>query len=415
MPAATLPPLDFDLSSIKDLLAKMRGGVSAASDVGTLANAGRAAVPTAPVTAGGAVNYAALDTPTIMRQAQQAVAGSVPIGENVAPLATSEAASASTIGQRALAAGARFGGLRSAASLLGRVSLPFAAADFGTRAGELLTPDKVAVGLADMAGRLGNFLGIKNSYGNGVEAYSTAQGLPDVQKGPVAAAPAAPATPADRFPVNGSITGLSPEDAAAAGAKFFQGSAVPADGTGYVRNESTGHVTAIDTRGQPRTVVRAGQPAPAAAASPIPQLGGEGGVFSNLANFTNDFSRYALTRADAAGRTKLANASTEVATKRNDSIANRESQAQNAQSNALKAYADVLKETTAANKENVKTIVGLDGNPIIVDQKAQTAKKVVPTEKPTVDKFLTEARKDPRNKGFTDAQLKAYYAKTYGG
>lgn len=437
----TLPPIDYDLSSIKDLLAKMRGGVRAASDAGTLAG-GRAAVPPTPVSASGAVNYGAMDTPTIVRQAAQqaaleaqstgggagafARAASAPIGENVAPLATSEAASASSIGQRILAAGRGLGSLGGVARLAGRVALPIAALDTGVRAGELLTPDKLAVGLADMVGTLAQKFGFKNSYAGGVQQYGLAEGqdrasdltLSDLitggRHGSGPSAPTAPAAPADRFPVNGSITALSPEDAATAGAKFFQGSATPADGTGYVRNESNGHVTAVDTRGQTRTTryaptVRAGD----AAAPPV--LGGDGGIFTNLSDFTNNFSKYALSQASGRSDRKFANAETGLDIKRNDSIANRESQAQTAHAKQLIAYADILRETTAANKENIKTITGLDGNPIIVDQKAQTAKKVIPTERPTVDKFLTEARKDPRNKGFTDAQLKAYYAKTYGG
>lgn len=418
--------LDFDISDIQDMVRNARKGVNAATTASAVTGTGaRAPVPTLPTAATGAVDYAGLDTPTILRQAQAAARGaatSIPIGENAAPLATSEAANASTIGQRVLAAAGeggsvlgRFGRFLGAAA--SRLTVPLAALSTGIEAGRILTPDKLAVGAADMVGTVADKLGFKNSYSDGLQQYINAQGVPTPTR--VAAAPAggvpAAGGPADQFPTNQTMRVLSGDDAATVNSRYFNGTAVPADGTGYIRNESTGNVTALDSRGQPRTAVRVPQPAAATAALAQPTLGTEGGVFGNLAQFTNDFSRYALTNAQAGGSRKLANAEAETAIKRNDSASNRENQSQNAQSNSLKALADVLKETTNANKENVKTVIGLDGNPIIVDQKAGTAKKVVPSQKPPLDQFLTEARKDSRNKGFTDAQLKAYYTKTYGG
>ncbi|MES2488538.1 MAG: hypothetical protein V4607_02015 [Pseudomonadota bacterium] len=89
------------------------------------------------------------------------------------------------------------------------------------------------------------------------------------------------------------------------------------------------------------------------------------------------------------------------------------------------------KDPREASLQRVRSVAGTDsfGQPIMADSlydsenkkwltppsgAAQPAMGSGGQEAPTLDKFLAAAKADPRNKGQSDDQLKAYYQRTYG-
>lgn len=383
---AALAPLEFDLSGYDQFRTAARGGVGAASDASRLAeeafraNAARRA-------AWQATNNV---TPEMLTRANSfgGAAPSVPIGDNPAPVATARAASSPSFGARAMRGAGLLG---RAGRLLGRAAAPIAALDFGVRAGEMLMPDKAAVGLADMVGTLGAKLGIPNDYHGGSAVHAAAAAALD---------PSAAPAPAPAPPVAPTVADILPQLAS---------------------GREGNNVAIAGSRVEPRAIqsVAGRQAQLRAAYAPTPYTetptSATGGPFTQLNDMVSAYGPARLAVARANRDVKIAHKAEELGIKRSDSEMNREAQAQNAVSNRMKAYADILKEQHTAARENVRTIQGIDGNPILVDQRAGTAKKIIPTERPTLEKFLTEARKDPRNKAATDAQLKAYYSRTYGG
>lgn len=412
---ADLPPLNYDLSGI-DVPGQPRG-VSAASQQALDVFRQNAARRAAWQATNGVTPDMLARANSFGTGAAPSVATSAPLGESVAPVATAAAEAAPSFGARVLGGVARFGG-----KILG----PLGALSTGYEIGNTFTPDKVAVGAADLAGTVAKAFGFDNGYAGGSAQYRAAAALPD--PAPVVPAPApgpAPAPAIDSTPQSSRIVSLGPDAANAAARQFFEGNATPAEGTGYIRNNDTGNVMAIDSRGVPNPNFQrvqvpvnvngegTGGPAPA-----TPTLGTRGGIFDNLADFARNFGGYALSKASAGGAQKQAARNAELGIKANDSVANRENQAEIARARMSTAAAQLIHDNIIEQQGNRKIEMGLDGNPIVVDlsnPNAPKATKVVPPTKPTLDDFLTGAKRDPRNRGITDAQLKAYYTKTYGG
>lgn len=384
-PDGTITP---DAEELKKLL---QGAGRASSGPDELT---RRAIEAARARAATARSAAAAAAPGPMPQ----TAPSVPIGESVAPASTAAAASAPSFAARAA---------RVATRALG----PVAAGLTAYEAGRLLTPESLAVPAAEIASKtLGRIPGLRSLFGgydDGTAAVRAAAALPE----PAPIAKAVPAAPQPApLPANPNIIPLPAELAAAASRRFIDGSEVPADGTGYIRNEQTGKVTALRSAVQPQqarrtVVVEREQPTP-----PQPVLGTEGGVFSNLAQFARDYGKYALSAAEQGRETKSARSERKLLGEE----VTREALLRNAESNRIKAIADLIGETSKANKPDVKVLQDLTGTPILVDVKARTSQKIPAREKPTYEQFLEAAKKDPRNRGLTDEQLKTYYNSTYG-
>lgn len=349
------------------------------------------------------------------------VAPSVAAGENLAPLATA-AENAPTWGARLLASPAgRFG-----ARFLGPAGLLYGAAQTGLTAGRMLTPDNLATGMADAVGRIGQSLGFDNGYAGGSAQVKAADALPPAS-GPAPASPAPAAPVPSATPTNPAVRVLNPADASAAVGQFFDGSAVPADGTGYIRNNSTGEVVQTDSRGiapgptgnarrvQVPVVVN-GETGPTAH---VPTFGSAPSFYSNLDSYMQQLGPYALSQAQATRGVKYGQKQQELDTKSADSAANRQNQADTVQANHLKAIADVLRANTDAKKESKTVIPGFEpGTALIVDRDSGTAKQVSAPKPPTWEQFRDSARQATRAAGKpnpTDDQLKTYYTKTYGG
>jgi hypothetical protein len=403
---ATLPPLEYDISGLDQYKQGARTGVRGAQAAGAAAeeifrqNAQRRA-------AWKAANGV---TPEMLEKAQRFGGPSTPVGDNPAPSATARAAAAPSFGARVL----------QGARTLGRASLPVAAGMFAYDAAKLLTPEKVAVGMADAVGTLGQKLGIESlgQYAGGSAQVAQAATIPDPQRAPAAAAPGAPQVGSTEAPESryDSMTDeqiLASTPPAVADAAFARRQQVA-----LMNQLNTALTAQAETMSAPAAPMRTRARQP----MPVPQLGTQGGIFSNLAQFTNDFGTFAIEEARTSRGIKAQAKAAETEARLYDSdrnyevgMTNAQTNRQNAKSKGLEAVAEILKQQTAAGKENKKVVQDITGTPVIVDLRNNTARKVTPTEVPTFQRWVEEARKDSRNKRATDAQLKAFYDRTYAG
>lgn len=359
-------------------------------------------------------------------------APSMPIGENAAPVATSAAESTPSFGSRVLNGMGRFGnGLRMVGRVAGPVGVGATALDLGYEGGKMLTPDNAAVGMADALGRVGEFFGIKNGYAGGADQYAAAAARGDMnpaaKPAPAAAGPAPnPAgdynpnvySPNATPPIFGSPEYTASRDA------YFQNlfregldrKQVPGN-VGVIRNDTTGGVSTVSAP-VPRSVP-VPQPRAAEAQPGAPVLGGNGPIFDNLNSYVNDFGQYAFSQAQQGRGLKYGAKAAELAVKREDIAANRLNQKEIADARMKQADAQVEHNRVLDEAGKRKVVMGVDGTPIVVDMRDPNnpkSTKVVPFEKPTWEKFRDEARKvNPDKAKVTDAHLRAYYNKQYGG
>lgn len=159
--------------------------------------------------------------------------------------------------------------------------------------------------------------------------------------------------------------------AAAAAGGVLDSTAVPAAGTGVMRNNMTGRVTTFNTppvAAGPRVT---GAEAPATVKAPV--LGTEGGLFANLVPFANARNQQML---EAATSGRDLNRAVKGA-----SIAKIGIEGENATSNRITALARVQQALGAGKK------LGYDasGAPVVVDTRTNTAVQ------PTIKKPVTEA------------------------
>lgn len=337
-------------------------------------------------------------------QRTAAPAASMPVGENLAPVATAEAANKPTFGQRLVSARNMVGrGLSLAARGVGGAQAVVGAYDAATDGVSANAVDNIANGVAGaispavgFAGNLltsardavlGSIINSRTAGPNSVgpelqKQIDAAGGVDKLLAAQAASRQAQPAEqvvaqPAVSAPASGiaqdpSVTPLSGA-AAAAGSEFIDGRGVPARGTGFIRNNTTGEVTQISSSPERPTSRRRLSTGEA------------------LAAFTGDYTKAALGMAMANREEKLKLRRAEVTS-------------------------EMAKAQAALQQNKAKPVVGygLDGDPIITDPTTRTAVKVTPTVLPSLASFVEAARKDTRNKKFTDAQLEAEYYRTYG-
>ena len=151
---------------------------------------------------------------------------------------------------------------------------------------------------------------------------------------------------------------------------------------------------------------------------PTPVLSKEGGVFSALTDYQGQLMNYALATAN---RNYLQKAEIATAKVNNDAQANADKVYTDSQARALDEHKVSLSEQTAQLKARLESAIkgkevvqDAAGGVVLVDKAAGTAQKITPTEKPTYAQFKDAAAKDPRNKGATEDDFKRAYQRSYG-
>jgi len=330
---------------------------------------------------------------------------SAPVTDNIAPVATSAAASTKSLGSKLMSSAKAFGKGLGAAYIVGsgasavhdtlandpaknlteaaaaergaavretlRSTLPFGTGEIVAR----VLPDDQNAELGRASERAVGFL--KNLFGTAASPVTgmVVEGAKDKAPAPVveqsAQAAPAPAGPASADPTLSAIPPLVPR------------------------------------RG---TVV--------AKLPDVPVLSKEGGVFGALADYHGQLMNYSLATAN---RNALQKAELGVGRLNNDAQANADKTFSDAQARLLDerkvshaeqtAQLKALLESAIKGKEVVQDATG---GVILVDKGAGTAQKITPTEKPTYAQFKEAAAKDPRNKGATDDDFKRAYQRSYG-
>ncbi len=333
-----------------------------------------------------------------------ALAASVPLTENPAPVATSAAASNPSLGSRLFsgartlargAAGAYGVGTAAAALAESAANDPAAGTTeqeavargegvrsamrailpFGTGALERFIPEENTADLGRASERAVGFL--KNWAGAGIAPVADAAFPPAAPVPAPGGVPAAPvSTAAKAEPAPEPIT---------SGAAFIP----PVfRGTAY------------------------------SALPPKPVLSTEGGIFSALAGYQQQVSDYALATAERNRRQRaelgMAEVNNRAAAEFNKVLGDEEARAIDARKVAAVEKTNALKAQLDAAIKGKEVVQDALGNVVLVDKAKGTADKITPREKPTYQQFKDAALKDPRNKGASEADLKAAFDRYYG-
>ena len=149
-----------------------------------------------------------------------------------------------------------------------------------------------------------------------------------------------------------------------------------------------------------------------------PTLSQEGGIFGALANYHGQLMNYSLATAERNQRQK---AELGVGRLNNDAQAtfekaNAEADQRRLDEKKLTAAAQskALKDTIDASVKGKEVVQDALGNVVLVDKAKGTAQKITPTETPSYQQFKDAAAKDPRNKGATEEDFKRAYSRDYG-
>jgi hypothetical protein len=439
-------PLEFTLEGLtpeqqKALKNYRPGGAAAAAPPGGASEFGRP--PGAPISSRAGPGRPSAEARAIM---QQPAASTIRQGAATRPVATPAAspvaAAPRTLGQRALqfARGAtslnpvknplmRGGGL-----LIGGTALAEGAFDTAGRTQEEMSqrqadlttrqlglnpenlPGRIVRGGLDVAqSGFERLLGMLPGFGP-----APAGPGPEAPIAPSpAGAPAAPAAPTPRGLESPEVTALqagSPE-ARKAGA-FLESRSVPASGRGVLRNDQTGELTTFDA--QPRLPIASAAATGARAATPeftAPELGTQGGIFTNLARFQKDLGQTAMAQAGEKRAYNRA-AAEQAAGLEASKLATEQGQA--AFKNALEIAGLGIRQQTAdaataaaAARAVPRPVVQSDiTGPLIIDPVTGTARR--PTVVPDFAEFDAKMREDSRNADLTPEQMKQAYQEQYG-
>ena len=289
-------------------------------------------------------------------------APSVATATNPAPVATAQAATRLTFGQRALRA------LQTGGRLLGAAGIGATGATSALKTAGTPTEDyerRFGVGPSNLdspALRLVRDLAVRGA-GALVDLGDTVNPFSGGARAPAAVPAPSGAAAATATPVNAEA--------------LMTGTGVPEFGTGAFRVGRRPAV-ALDSRAALAAAAPAvAAAAPAAAAPAAPVLGTEGGIFGNLVNFTRDLGKQKIAAAtEGRDLNRAVKLGTLAATQQTAA-----SGAENAISARLKAFAAL--ETAGAS--GLKVTPDLMGNPVITDLRKKTALA------PTVNKPVTEA------------------------
>jgi hypothetical protein len=349
-----------------------RGGVSAASDLAAQNRAGRVGKYGAEGVAKMETAGARFGGPTT-----PAAAPSVGTPTNPAPVATAAAATTPGFGARALRAlrlGGRALGIGAGVAQAGYGAKQLAEGDLGGVENMALggaTAVHPAIGLAGnalaagrdvamktiidrMFGNSGNF--IPQKPGTGVGAATAPAAATSLAPG-VNAYPSVAAAPKEaQSLLNGNLP-------------------VPALGTGAAMNTNTGRALTFNTGIPAAATPGGGETISAQPAAPV--LGTKGGIFENLAAFTNETAKQ-----------KLATAQQGREFNRSVKLGTLGASQQRAEAASTAATGRLLTGVAAAQNVGLagkKALTDLTGNPVIVDTRAGTAVK------PVVKQQLSEA------------------------
>lgn len=355
----------------------MRGGAQGGTDLATANRAAR-------VTKYGADTVGKMEAAGSTFGGARAAAPSAPsvaTATNPAPIATSTAASQLNFGQKALRA-LRFGG-----KALGAAGIGITAGTAAMKTADTPTEEyekRFGIGPSNLdspALRLGRDVAVRSAgalvdLGDAVNPFSST--------GAKAAAPAiAPNTNAGA-PAAAPLTSLQPgvtnypsvaSSPAEARALISGAQSVPAQGTGTAVNNRTGKTMTFNT-GVPAAAAPTGAQ-PEAPVAPLPTLGTEGGIFTNLAKFQTDVAKRAAVTAQGA-----------QGFNRTIKLGTLGYHQQEAEARGLAAQGTYMRGAAAvanAGEAGKKVTTDLMGNPVITDTKKGTALA------PTVMKTIPES------------------------
>jgi hypothetical protein len=204
--------------------------------------------------------------------------------------------------------------------------------------------------------------------------------------------------------------------AALAANKFLQGRGVPESGSGVIRNDQTGAITTINNPIQMPAFV--GQQPAAPAATSAPQLGTQGGIFTNLAQYQKDFGKAAMGSA-GANRAEKQKALAQEAEFAQQKLGTEQSKL--ALDAALRvAGLGIQQQTanaataTAATKQRDQIVQSTDaaGNPVLINK--TTGRMTHPQDIPDFATFDAKMREDNRNAALTPEEMQAIYNRQFG-